>query len=279
MEFTITQPKKAGLFTALFQHVKTLTEHININFEQGRMYMQAMDSSQVSILEIVVPHNWFDTYKLTSDSSVTIGVRAATLFTVLSVRASNQQIKVEYRASTETDKLFVHFTGEEGGVFDRFIEMPLMEIDAEMLHIPEMEYQVDASLPSKEFSTIIHQMKEFGETIEFHCTEESVDARGKSTEKGVLHANIPINSLSGYAIGGDVKQSFSLKYLNTICLYEKIAKEVEIHFSNESPMHVRYSIPAPPSEHVSAPENDTTTELPVANVLFYLAPKMDDDDE
>lgn len=272
MEFVITQPKKAALFTSLFQHIKTLTEHININFEPERMYMQAMDSSQVSVFEIVVPNNWFDKY--TAESTVTIGVRAATLFTVLSVRATNQQIKVEYRPGNDTDKLFVHFTGEQGGVFDRFIEMPLMEIEADMLSIPSMDYEVDVSLSSKEFSTIIHQMKEFGETIEFHCTEESVDARGKSTEKGVLHANIPISSLSGYAIGGDVKQCFSLKYLNTICLYEKIAKEVELHFKEDSPMHIHYSIPAPlPEDNATAP-----VVMPVAHIYFYLAPKMDDDE-
>jgi len=270
MEFTITQPKKAGLFAALFQHIKTISEHINIHFEEERMYMQAMDSSQVSILEIVVPSKWFDSYKLTNNTTATIGVRAATLFTVLSVRAANQQIKVEFKGEDDSDKLFVYFTGDEGGVFDRFIEMPLMEIDSEMLGIPAMDYQVDVSLPSKEFSTIIHQMKEFGETIEFQCTEESVCARGKSVEKGVLNANIPISALSGYAIGENVKQCFSLKYLHTICLYEKIAREVEIHFSENSPMKVHYSIPS----SVVA----DTEEIPTAHLYFYLAPKMDDDE-
>lgn len=266
MEFTITQSKKASLFTYLFQHVKTLSEHINIHFESERMYMQAMDSSQVSILEIIVPSDWFDSYTLLDNTTTTIGVRAATFFTVLSVRAPNQQIKVEYHAETDTDKLFVYFTGDEGGIFDRFIEMPLMEIDSEMLGIPEMEYQVDVSLPSKEFATIIHQMKDFGETIEFQCTEESVCARGKSVEKGVLNANIPISSLSGYAIGENVNQCFSLKYLHTISLYEKIAREVEIHFSDDSPMKVHYSIPATSDEDTS-----------IAHLYFYLAPKMDDE--
>ena len=270
MEFTITNPKKAGLFASLFQHIKTLSEHINIHFETERMYMQAMDSSQVSILEIVVPKDWFDSYKITGDSTTILGVRAATLFTVLSVRAANQQIKVVFKGESESDKLFVYFTGDEGGVFDRFIEMPLMEIDSEMLGIPAMDYQVDVSLPSKEFATIIHQMKEFGETIEFQCTEESVCARGKSVERGVLNANIPISSLSGYAIGENVKQCFSLKYLHTICLYEKIAREVEVHFSENSPMKVHYSIPS-----ISAVASE---ETPVAHLYFYLAPKMDDDE-
>jgi proliferating cell nuclear antigen PCNA len=276
MEFTITQPKKAALFAALFQHIKTLTEHINIYFEEERMYMQAMDSSQISILEIVVPRLWFDTYKLTSEETTRIGVRAATLFTVLSVRAANQQIKVLYKNDEHSDKLFVYFTGDEGGVFDRFIEMPLMELDADMLGIPEMDYQVDVSLPSKEFATIIHQMKEFGETIEFQCTEESVCARGKSIERGVLNANIPISALSGYAIGENVKQCFSLKYLHTICLYEKIARDVDIHFSDNSPMKVHYTIPAITA--AAAAVTSSEDEVPTAHIYFYLAPKMDDDE-
>jgi proliferating cell nuclear antigen len=269
MEFIINQPKKAALFTSFFQHIKILTEHVNIHFETDRLYMQAMDSSQVSIFEIIIPKEWFDSYKIDSDYTTTIGVRTTILFTVLSIRATNQHLKVQFRKEN-SDKLFVHYTGEEGGIFDRFIEMPLMEIDSELLCIPEMEYTVDVSLSSKEFATIIHQMKEFGETIEFHCTEESVDARGKSTEKGILHANIPISSLSGYAIGNDVKQCFSLKYLSTICLYDKIAKEISVHFHEDSPMYVHYTIPALVPEGV---------EPPIAHIKFYLAPKMDDDEE
>ncbi len=57
MNILLQQPQKAEQFALLFQHVKSFTDHINIVFFQEYMYVQCMDTSHVSIMEITLPVN------------------------------------------------------------------------------------------------------------------------------------------------------------------------------------------------------------------------------
>jgi hypothetical protein len=64
MEISITNLQKAELFAGIFQHMKLFTENINISFEAERMFIQTMDASHISIIDISIPVRWFDKYHL-----------------------------------------------------------------------------------------------------------------------------------------------------------------------------------------------------------------------
>ena len=66
--------------------------------------------------------------------------------------------------------------------------------------IPEMNYQAELSLPSSTFSTLIDQMKMFGETLNIKCTEEQVQMISESQDSGKMFVNIPMDDLNSYAI-------------------------------------------------------------------------------
>ena len=75
--------------------------------------------------------------------------------------------------------------------------------------------------------------------------------------------DINIDDLTEYSIteGEVMKLSFSLSMLHNICMYNKIAKEIEIHLINGFPMKIKYLL------------GDDG-----ASFTFYLAPKIGDDD-
>ena len=52
MNIIINNLQKADTFAAIFQHIKLMTDNINIMFEKDRLYVQSMDSARVSIFEI-----------------------------------------------------------------------------------------------------------------------------------------------------------------------------------------------------------------------------------
>jgi len=64
MDIQILNPSTAECFTNLFQHIKLFTEYVNITFSKEKLYLQTMESSRVSIVEIFLPHNWFQNYDL-----------------------------------------------------------------------------------------------------------------------------------------------------------------------------------------------------------------------
>ena len=59
MEIHITDPVKIEVFSNIVQNIKNVCDQVNIEFNEDRLYIQTMDSSKISILEISIASNWF----------------------------------------------------------------------------------------------------------------------------------------------------------------------------------------------------------------------------
>ena len=261
MNISIKNPSKADTFCTLFQHVRLFTEHINIMFEKERVYMQSMDSSHVSIFEFTLPSTWFDVYEHTNHGNMSLGISSTLLFKILNTRDKSQETNIVFN-SEENDKLFVNFTSTNSAVFDKHFEIPLIDLDCELMDIPTTECNAEFSIPSSNFANIISQLKMFGDTIDIECNEEKIELKSLSDGAGKMSVDISIEELSEYAIdeGETIRLSFSLTILHNICQYNKIAKDMEIQLIKDYPMKIKYSLG----------EQD-------ANLTFYLAPKINDD--
>lgn len=268
MNFSITNPVKAEHFTAIFQHLKLFTDAVNILFEETGIYIQTMDNTRVSIFELKIPSGWFDSYCHKANSAISIGLSSSLLFKILNTRDKLQSIAVSYDSDTD-DKLSIQFTCINGdksktdikGVFDKHFEIPLIDLTEEHMSIPEMDFQAEIVLPSSIFASIIQQLKIFGETIDISCNEEKIMLCSNSIENGKMFVEIKIDDVEEFSIneGESLEISYSLNYLNNICLYHKISKNIHIQLCNDFPMRIYYDLGEG------------------ASILFYLAPKINDD--
>lgn len=264
MNIVINNVQKADYFAAIFQHIKVFTEHINIMFEPERMFVQSMDSARVSVFEIALPSTWFDTYELAEGGSTqTLGLSSSLLYRILSSRDKNQQITIRFDSDEESDKLFVHFTSESKTEFDKNFEIPLIDMDEEILGIPEFETQADFSISSPVFAALVNQLKMFGTNMDVICSEEKIELVSHSIDQGKMMVEIKIDDLTSFAIneGETIKLSFSLVFLHNICLYNKLSKEITVSLSANFPMKIVYIL--------GEDEN--------AKLTFYLAPKISDE--
>jgi hypothetical protein len=87
-----------------------------------------------------------------------------------------------------------------------------------------------------------------------------------SLESGKMHVEIKIDDLNTFAIneGGNLNVSFSLQYLHNICLYNKLAKEIEIKLSDSYPIQIVYDLGGEQGNN--------------GKIKFFLAPKIKDDE-
>ena len=299
MNIVITNPQKAEQFGMLFQHVKAFTDHINIVFGKDQMFIQCMDTSHVSIMELYLPSSWFCTYEHEfDDASVknsgreaegvrgnsgersskefTIGVSSSMLYKILNSREKTQLIEISY-SQEENDKLFVRMRNPGGTPvnktdFEKHFEIPLMDIDTDTMDIPAIEHQAEITISSYHFASIINQLKMFGDTMDIQCSEEKILLGSNSHENGKMFVEIKIDDLSSFIIdeGKELSLAFSLTYLHNICLYNKIAKEVEVKFSSDYPMQMTYYLDALGDGQEERPANS-------AKLSFYLAPKIADE--
>jgi proliferating cell nuclear antigen len=280
MNIIINNPIKADIFVALFQYISKFTENMNLMFENDRFYMQSINTSHVVILEICLPKEWFDVYEIV-EKSLVIGVNTALFYKVLKKREKTQQIKMKHDKSTE-DRLQFFFTActhmneiecenklddkkektkNDDLIFDKDFEIPLIDIEEELLSIPNIEYQAELSLSTDKFSNLISQLKDFGETLEIECSEDKIILSSNSSENGKMITRILIEDLTEFSIEENevIQMQFALKYLYDICLYQKISKTIDIQISKDFPMRIMYPL--------GIEKN--------ATFLFYLAPKME----
>jgi len=259
MNLTINNPVKLDAFSAIFQNMKLFSDNVNISLESTGLFLQAMDAGRVSVVELTIPNDWFDSYSV--DGNMTIGLNAVIFHKILSTRDKSQNIQIE--SDGDPDTLTVRFKSSDSAVFDKTFEIPLIDIDSETMSIPAIEYQAEFSLPSINFNNLMNQLKMFGENMDVDCSEEQILLYSSSQDCGKMSVEIKIDDLNSFSIdeGESLSMSFSLTYLYNISQFYKISKEVELKFKRDYPVQLVYNLGAGN-----------------ATLRFFLAPKIKDED-
>ena len=267
MNIEIRDKTAAETFCNIFQHVKIFSEHINITFNDEQLYIQSMDASHIVIFEIHLPKEWFDLYEKTSQGDIVIGIQLGIFSKVLQTRGKTQQIRLEYTEET-SDKLFIYFAdladtnASSASSLHKNFQLPLMDIESEMLAIPDFDSDVEIKIPSSEMASIISQLQIFGDSLDFICSDsdEKIQVVTQSSETGKMEVDIINSAQTECQLKEDVdmKVSFAIHRMHDICSNTKVAKQIEISISDCFPIRIKYDVGGN------------------GKMLFYLAPKVSD---
>jgi len=255
MEFIIQDPTKIEIFTTVFHNLKLLTDNVCLRINKDKLFVQTMDASKVSILEIHISTRWFDHFVYKKDSN--IGINTNIFSKILSCKDKTQQIVIQYDEAVDGDKLNINMENVDsqqtqtqqtqqitkGSTYRRHFEIPLVSIDDEdILEIPSAEYEAEISLPSSNFAVLVGQLKTFGNIFQIDCDENKVLFTSKSLESGSMRVDIPIDDLTGFSIveGELIRASFGLQYTNYVCSCSKLSRNVELKIKREHPLKIEY---------------------------------------
>jgi len=254
MRFEIADKKKRETFITLFNHLKNFTDSIVLNVDASRLYIQGMDTSHICVYELILKSSWFQSWDI-ADSQA-FGLSLPIFNKILHICSDKQSISIH---SENEEELNIDFTCDEKGEFDKHLRMPLMDIDTDMLHIPDMEYDVDIEMDSKKFKTLIDELANFNETLNIGCNENQVSFESTSGE-GTMNVVITTDDINLLAVveGKEITTSFGIKYIAQMCQFHKVANNCEIHITEDMPLQLKYNI------------DDECM------VRFYLAPKIND---
>ena len=217
MKFVISDKKKFLVFSTLFRHLPTFTETINLHVTDEGIYAQGMDSSQISLFEINLAKEWFDEF--VCEKNCVIGLMCSIFFKVFQCIDSLEQ-KMTFNYTDEKDFLDIMLEGDN---VKKEFQISLLDIDMEMLTIPETEYDVDIEIKSLDISNYINQLLIFDETFSLKCTQEEIIMKSKS-ESGSTSIILSDDSIIEYAIEEDLEitQNFSLNYIKKMCAFSKM---------------------------------------------------------
>ena len=254
MQLVISDKSKVNQLVAIFRHLNGIVTDANINLKPDSIYIQGMDSSHACLVEINIETSWFDDFECEEG---VMGVNCEMLFKIIDCWKEGQKITIY---SKHFDKLSVDFEG--GNHLTKRFEIPLIDIDADVMDIPEVEYQVDLCLKSADLKELVGELSLFNDVLQLNCSEEKVVLKAHG-DSGCATIEIKDSDIEEYAVEEDLSLSvsFGIRYINAVCAFQKLNKDIYIHCSENVPLKLHYSLDEGDSKNY---------------VRFFIAPKIDD---
>ncbi|WIA10126.1 hypothetical protein OEZ86_000290 [Tetradesmus obliquus] len=254
---------QGGLLKKLVEAVKDLVTDGNFEATEAGISLQAMDTSHVCLVALQLRGDGFENFRC--DRNVTLGIQLANLSKLLKC-AGNDDI-ITLKADDQPDVITMTFEDPKTERFADF-SLKLMDIDSEHLGIPETEYSATIRMPSAEYARICKDLSSIGETVVISATKEGVKF---STSGDVGTANITVRSNTAadlkpeqqttVELGEPVALTFALRYLNSFAKAASLASQVQLSMTKDLPVVVEFTI------------------SDMGHLKFYLAPKIDEDED
>lgn len=278
---------RVKILKMLIEAIKELVDSCNFDCNDEGVSLQAMDASHVALVALTLKADGFDHYR--SDTPSSLGLSLASLSKVL--KCSSVDDMVTLRSDDNSDALEIRFENaslsfkhccqfshecvSEQSRLSQFA-VKLMDIDAEQFTIPDAEYKCTVTMKSAEFKRICSDMATVGDSMKITANSEGITF---SVSGDVGHGSTVLRP-SGTVdddddaqvtikVDDEVTQNFSLRFLVNFAKSTPLSSKVTIKMDPETPILVEY-----PIEDV---DGDRITQL--GYLRFFLAPKMQDDDE
>lgn len=255
--------EKAGLLKNIVDSVKDLIAEAEFDCTKQGITMQSMDSSHVSLVSLLLRGESFESYRC--DRIVNLGISMKNLANVLKCASADDTLRLE--CEDQPDKLNFTFQNDKANKCTEF-ELKLMDIDAEHLGIPESKFMARVTMKSTEFKRVCSDLTNFGDTVTITATKEGV----RFTTTGEMGAG-SISLRQGSSDGSEdkgicsvdihepVTLNFALQFLNFFTKATALSDMVVLSLTNEAPLTVEYRMEQ------------------AGYLRFYLAPKIDDDED
>ncbi|CAI4231899.1 unnamed protein product [Auanema sp. JU1783] len=252
----------AALLKRIVESVKDLVTDAPFDCSESAMCLQAMDSSHVALVSLKMEVGLFETYRC--DRTINLGISLNNLLKALRCANNDDTCMIKYE-ETDGDSITLCFSDPKRDKTQE-VTVKMMDIDCEHLGIPDQEYSVVCEMPSAEFQKTCKDLAMFTDSMNITATKAGITFTGKgdSGQNVVTYAPTGDADNEKEAVTVDVREpvnvNFSIKYMTQFTKASSLSDRVRISLCNEVPVVIEYPI-----------EDN-------GYLRFYLAPKIDDDD-
>jgi len=251
---------EASVLKKILEAIKDLVTDANFDCSSGGISLQAMDSSHVSLVSLLLKSDEFEHFRC--DKTFTLGINLNSFSKIL--KCSGNDDIVTLKAEDSADAItFVFESPKQDRISD--FELKLLQLDSETLGIPDTTYDASVKMPANEFQRICRDLTILGDTVVICATKEGV----KFSVKGDLGSgNVTVRPSSdvdskeedrtSIELNEPVQLTFALRYLNSFTKATPLSGTVCLGLSKEVPLCVEY-------------------KMQMGYIRYYLAPKIEDD--
>eukprot|EP01087_Luapelamoeba_hula_P019312 TRINITY_DN6379_c0_g1_i1.p1 TRINITY_DN6379_c0_g1~~TRINITY_DN6379_c0_g1_i1.p1 ORF type:complete len:265 (-),score=43.58 TRINITY_DN6379_c0_g1_i1:113-907(-) len=257
---------QATLLKKILESLKDLVTECNFDCSPTGMALQAMDSSHVSLVSMLLNPDGFSEFRC--ERTMQLGISLPSFSKVLKCAGNDDTVYL--KAQEGGDSIEFTFENPKQSKLSQF-ELKLLDIDVDALGIPETDYQAVIKMPSAEFQRICRDLAMLGDTAVISAAKKGVKfvvtgetGKGEITCKPTGHADAKEDEQVTINIEEPVSLTFALRYLNFFTKATSLSSTVTLSMSKDVPLMVEYPM--------VGKENDS-----IGHVRFYLAPKIEED--
>lgn len=269
MNIELRNSRKVNQFSSIMKNLKNFSQDIEFIVSEDGIYTQGMDGAHCCLFELILKSDWFDDFE--TDKQYTLGLNCELLAKVLNCLEQNQIIKISY--SEDRDNLLITLSPNAGeNSIVKVFQLPLIDIESNLLEIPDADYAADIEMNSDDFGRLIDQISIFGKEILFELNDEVIKVTGKG-DNGSMNAVIKEDDILLYAIEEDTDLSleFAVNYITMMTTFIRLNNKIQIHFSKDMPMKIQYGL----DDFMDEDEDDESKE-DKNFIRLFLAPKVVD---
>jgi proliferating cell nuclear antigen len=233
----------------IFEVLKDIINDVNIYFDENGLTIVTLDMARASLIHLHLNSENFEEYRC--PSKIVAGMNMFNMYKLLKSVGANDIVDL----SIETPEFInIHIQNQIKKSLTKF-DLKLLDINEDILVLPEIVMDVTTTLPSADFQRICRDMGNIASEIDIYREGSflNLECNGDfANQKTVMDCQ----SLVTKKIGN----TFSLKYLNLFTKATGMSSSVQIlqnSTNSDMPIVLRYSI------------------ANLGEIKFYLAPKTD----
>jgi len=249
---------QSNAFKTLFEVLKEILHDVNLQFDKDGMKIMTVDGSHVALVHLKLHASKFEEYKC--DNPVQFGVNMNNLFKLLKV-SNNQDTIVFTIPTSDASELVIHLENNERKTRTTF-RLKLMDVDTEVLNMPDIEFDSIITLPSTYFQRLCKDMSNISELITIQSIQQKLvlsckgDFASQETtiDDSTTDASIEFQSRTREIVEG----TYMLKYMNLFNKASNISNTLEMYMRRDYPLIMKYNV------------------ANLGELRFCLAPKVED---
>lgn len=242
MKITINDDNKFEKLKIMFRVLKQFTTSTLIRCDKEKLYIQSMDAAKTSIAEYTLYKDWFDDYEI--DGEETFGVMTHIICAVFNCYIDNG--KMTMKLNDDTLNVSYHTKEEDALIKDKIFDIPLIDLDENIINIPEQEYQIDLGMSTSMFNDMISEISTFNSDLQLSINENEIYFKTYDsydigdTINCNLSIYLDIEKIEEFSIeeNTNIKVAYSTKNILMMSNFSKIFDTIKLGISEDTPLNI-----------------------------------------
>lgn len=258
MLFTLNNNRKVAVLIELFKVIKGLNNFCKMYCKEDGMFIQIMDDAHISLLEIKIKKEWFSTYE--SENEV-VSFNSKILTTIMGLHTTDSIVSFE-----STDE-YLYISFHQKDKTEKRFQIILIDLESDLMESQDVDPSLEFSIGTRKLDQYFNEMQSFGDTLELVHMHDTIYMRTQGDE-GKYILKITDDLLDELVVEEELQMvcKVPLKYTSLVTKLYSVFKRISVNASEDAPFTLK----------ISPNENEEKEQL---EIKFFIAPKVDDDNE